>query len=934
MQESHLLVTRFTIPPLRTHLLPRTPLIEHLNQSCSLPLMLLSAGAGFGKTTLLAAWANQSPHPVAWLSLDHFNNDPQHFWRMMIAALRTRLPTVGAAALAQLQIPQPPHLIPLLTSLINELAALGEEMVLILDDYHVIEEQTIHESLVFLLDHAPSCLHLAIASRIDPPLPLSRWRVRGQMAEIRDAGLRLSEGETGSFLREVMGVQLRKEEVTQLAARTEGWIAGLQLAALSLRGHADPSAFVKALSGNQRFILDYVQEEILLLQPPAIQRFLMQTAILTRMNAALCQAVTGEQASQALLETLERANLFLVPLDEERQWYRLHDLFREALLACLHTMQPEMIPILHQRAAGWYEAQEEWHQAISHWLLAKDFSSAARLMEQTARQFWLGGEVRIMAHWVMKLPNAVVREYARLALTSALYLLISEGAQWRKGPIEAEQLMEQVEIVLQKSEEGTRLLASTDVRLLEQRLRLLRAWSRAVEPLVRGDREQFRLIFQQMQALEQEDDVVWQMLPLSVSFIFHYVFQREAALLVPRFQDAWQQANQSGYHFVMIKVSRWLTLAYLCAGRLHLAYQECLVSFDLLEQIEGPAVLAAYCFMNLALVLYQWNRLEEARTALQQVIHEAAVWQHIELLEWGYRTLVKVELAAGNLVAARQTAMPEAEHLTHRLRDVFHQSWGVATRVRWWLAVGNLAEAGSWAAQVVFRQDSWEPYRAEEFLALLRVYLAQAEYAQAVEAIERFRSHLDRTADMTITIEFLSLSAVALHQAGMRVQARSTVARLLALTAPEGHIRVYLDAGEPMKRILQSFLDASQDRKAGTTAAPRAYISTLLAAFEQEEQVRSVRSDAQSAHPPMVSPPIPQRLSGSAAGTPALLEPLTPQEQRVLHLLAEGASNQQIASQLVISLVTVKKHMTNLLGKLGAANRTQAVVRAQAYGLL
>lgn len=472
-----------------------------------------------------------------------------------------------------------------------------------------------------------------------------------------------------------------------------------------------------------------------------------------------------------------------------------------------------------------------------------------------------------------------------------------------------------------------------EVRLLEQRLRLLRAWSRAVEPLVRGDREQFRLIFQQMQALEQEDDVVWQMLPLSVTFIFHYVFQREGALLVPRFQDAWQQVSQSGYHFAMIKVSRWLTLAYLCAGRLHLAYQECLVSFDLLKQAKEPAILAGYCSMNLALVLYQWNRLEEAHTALQRVIHDAAVWQHVELLAWGYRTLVKVELAAGDLVAARQAAL-EAEHLTLHLGDVFHQSWRVATQVHCWLAVGNLVEAGDWAARVVFRQDSWEPHRTEEFLALIRVYLARAEYTQAVETIERFRSHLDRPADVTITIEFLSLSIVALHRAGMRAQAHSVVARLLSLTEPEGHIRVYLDAGEPMKRILQSFLDALQGQKDGATAATRSYISTLLAAFQQEEQGRSVRADAQSARPQGVSPLIAQHCSGSASNAPALLESLTPQEQRVLRLLAEGASNQQIAAHLVIQLVTVKKHMTNVLAKLGAANRTQALVRAREYGLL
>lgn len=319
MSEPDVLVTKFTIPPVRARLLPREALIERLNQSCALPLVLLSAGAGFGKTTLLAAWASQHTHPVAWLTLDLLDNDPQRFWSAVVTALRTRFPTLGEAAFARLQEPQPTHLIPLLTSLVNDLVAWGQEVVLIVDDYHLIEEPSIHASLSFLSDHAPSCLHLLLSSRVDPPLALSRWRAGGQMAEIRDRDLRVSEQEGSLFLQQVMGVHLDAEDEYRLVQRTEGWLVGLQLAALSLARQDDPSAWVSAFRGTQRLIQDYLQDEILARQKPVIRRFLLRVCILPRMNAELCQAVTGKADSQQMLETLERHNLFLVALDEQRQ---------------------------------------------------------------------------------------------------------------------------------------------------------------------------------------------------------------------------------------------------------------------------------------------------------------------------------------------------------------------------------------------------------------------------------------------------------------------------------------------------------------------------------------------------------------------------------------------------------------------------------------
>ena len=418
MPEPDVLETKFTILPLRSVLLHRSHLLEVLEQSRSVPLTLLSAGAGFGKTTLLSAWASRNTGTVAWLSLDEQDNDPTRFWTYVIAALRhsgPRLSTGGEAALEMLHSPQPPLLTSALISLINELAALGQDTALILDDYHVISEQAIHDSLQFVLDHLPACLHLLLASRVDPPLALTRLRVRGQLVEIRDTDLRLDNREAASFLTRVMNLSLSENDMHLLETRTEGWIAGLQLAALSMRKRDDVSTFIKTFSGSQRFILDYVQEEILAQLPEAQQCFLLYTSVLERMNAELCQILTGEQASQQMLEALERANLFLIPLDDERRWYRFHTLFREVLLARLQAREPSQVVRLHREAALWFQRQGWPREAVSHALATQDFAFAAELLEDCIERLSRQGELQTLLTWIKLLPLEVLRTHPRLA---------------------------------------------------------------------------------------------------------------------------------------------------------------------------------------------------------------------------------------------------------------------------------------------------------------------------------------------------------------------------------------------------------------------------------------------------------------------------------------------------------------------------------------
>jgi LuxR family maltose regulon positive regulatory protein len=939
------LSTKLSHPLLPSRLLARERLLHRLDQVCFYRLTLLSASAGWGKTTLLSTWAFRSTLPIAWLSLDELDNDPTRFWVSVLAALRTCLPGVGETALSMLRVPQPPSLTTILTTLLNDLSAQQASTVLLLDDYHLIDEQAIHDSLLFVLDHLPAHLHLVLSSRIDPPLVLSRWRARGQLLELRDADLHFQEEEAAQFLTHTMDLSLEAEEIAKLALRTEGWIAGLQLAALALQQREDRSAFVREFTGGHRYVLDYVQEEILARLPARLRDFLLHISILNRVSASLCQAVTTESESSGLLETIERANLFLVPLDEERRWYRVHDLFREALLARLHATQPALVPLLHRRAACWYEGQGEWHEAISHALAAADFSFAARLMEQTAEQFWLRGEARTICHWVMALPDAVVREHAHFVLTAALYLLYGSFNIVRVQQVrvrkEVEQIIVRVETACLHRKEQTR--SSTDnvlsdaysatlpeglmaeQALLHQRLRLLRLFIRSLEAMDIGDFELLSSIQREIEHQDREDEGIWLMIELSLTFILHYTVRQEGALLVPRLQDAKQRMSLSKNRFVTIKVTQWLAMASVEAGQLHQAHQECLAGLDLLEQFVGYALLAGYFYMALAIVFYEWNQLEEVRCVLRKMIHDAAAWQQVDLHVFGYRHLFSVELAAGDLAAAH-LALQEAEHLALHQGYALQRAWLTDMRVRWWLAQGNLSEASDWAAHVVFPQGAWEPHFYDELPTLIHIYFAQHQWTRALETLERFSTYFDRPGIISwTTTSYLSLYAVALYQTGKMEQARATAIRLFTLTEPGGFIRLYLDAGDPMRRLLQSLLDVPQNSEQRVSAVARSYVLTLLKAFEQEQRQEQREETA---------PTLARQIQGlQNIAHSSLIGPLSPQEQRVLQSMCAGRSNREIAGEFVVSINTVKAHVKKIYSKLQVRNRIEACQVARALRL-
>ncbi|BCL79890.1 LuxR family transcriptional regulator [Ktedonobacteria bacterium brp13] len=935
-----LLETRLTPPRFSSAFIAREHLQKALDAVQEYRLLLLSAPAGSGKTRLLSAWAAHAPNAIAWLSLDASDNDPARFWTSIIRALRrssANLANVGSIAQAMLQAPQPPAFSTILTTLINDFVALPREAVLILDDYHVINDQAIHESLLFFVDALPDNLHLVLSSRIDPELPLPRWRVRGQMTEVRDHDLRLTREETATFLGQIMGLALSDTDMGTLFQRTGGWIAGLQLAALSLRKQKDHSAFVQTLSGSHRYLLDYMQQEILADLPLALHDFLLQTAILSRLSASLCQAVTDAptlRVSQEMLETVERANLFLIPLDDDRQWYRFHDLFREGLLARLRATHPTLISRLHIRAARWYEGQGETREAIVHALAASDFPYAALLMERVVEEVWLHGESQTLYRWIMELPDPVVRDHAHLVLNAALYLLNTAAstveAQRTSVRAQVEQIAMRVENVFRQHGNATQ--PSEEASFLKSRLRLLREWSVSLEAIMAGDVKRLRLSTQNMPTVDSEDEVIWQLIPLSNHFILHYIFLREGGVLVPRLLEMKQRASQEGNHYAIIKVTQWLALAAFEAGLLRQAYQECLAAQILLQHIKGYAILAGYFSACQGDVLYQWNRLSEGIALQQRIIQEAAAWQKIDVEITGDLCLAEHTLAERDLVSAHQ-ALQKAEHLIQQEHlDALFATQFTAVRVRYWLATGDIAAASEWATRVVFHPENWDPNRKREFLMLVRVYCAQHQYARAVETLERFRVHFDRPGDFLATSAFLAIAAVALQHEGKYEQSRVVLARLLLMTEPEGFIRVYLEEGEPMRRMLEEFIETAT--LTGSLAEETLqeisfpYISTLLAAFEGEKNRLALSESARTGRSTQGA------MNEKHPASSGLIEPLTPREQEVLQLLAEGASNQSIANRLVISLTTAKKHVSSLLVKLAAENRTHAVARARELSLL
>ncbi len=882
LETEALLATKLFIPSPRAAAVSRPRLISCLESGLTARVILISAPAGFGKTTILSSWlrpvrGEATGFPAAWVSLDERDNDPVRFWRYVVTALQRLQPGLGEDLLVRLQSAWPADSEPLLVALLNQMAELPP-FVLVLDDYHLIQTLEIQQALAFWIDHFPVGAHLVLISRSDPPLPLPRWRVRGWLAELRAEDLRFTADEARAFLEGTMGLALAPAEVTALAGRTEGWIAGLHLAALSLRGRDDHAAFVRDFMGDDRYILDYLVEEVLERQPAAVQTFLLQTAVLDRLSAPLCDAVTGGGDSQAMLERLERDNLFLIPLDRRRVWYRYHHLFAELLQSRLRQNAPDSLPELYNRAAAWYEAEGEVDRAIEFWLSAGNFPAAVRLIEIYGLQALMRGEILTVHQWMEILPVEVWQASPRLILYRAWALTLG-------GQLE---LVEPVlALIWEHPDPGIRGEA------LSIRGHLAR---------LQGDLQQSIDYSQQALALPGEcPDDYRSVTALNLGLTYFMVGQVNESVAVLR--EAARLAESVGNMGMAVVSISQLGQSQEFMGHLHQAqesYRQALVWIERDARSSGP--FAGLVFIGLARLALEWNDLPTALAYVQKGLEFGRRGGHVETLLNAYHTLAFIHKAMGDLEAALADLAAfdrfswMASHPQAALLSDAHKA-----QIR--VLQGRVEAAACWAeeARIVellsSNQLQTRMYTDHLVLMLGTLWLAQGRRDRAGGFLERGAELLDFWMKRAISesrwgrwLEFAVLRVQIFHLLGELPAALSMLDRILELAEPEGYLTLFLGQGVPLAELL---------------------------ALRPEN--RYARRLAALVHPGTVGP--------------KLIDPLTPRELEILELIIEGASNEEIARRLVLSVYTVKKHVSHLFDKLDVNSRTQAVARARALGL-
>jgi LuxR family transcriptional regulator, maltose regulon positive regulatory protein len=908
-----LLSTKLRPSQSRPKLVARPRLTARFEWDAGRKLTLVSAPAGFGKSTLLAEWLGSAANRVrcvAWVSLDAGDNDPTRFLSYLVAALKTVEGGIGESVLALLRSPQPPDIEAMTGILVNDLAAIPGEITVILDDYHVIDSGPVHGMVSFLLDNLPPNAHLVISSRMDPPLPLPRLRARDQMVEIRAADLRFTPEEAGAFLREVMELDLTPEDVAALEARTEGWISGLQLAALSMRGREDVSSFVEAFAGSNRYVLDYLVEEVLARQPEAVTSFLLRTSILDRMSGELCDALTGGDSGQEMLEALERENLFVFALDEERRWYRYHHLFAEVLRHHLRRDRTYPVVELHSRASEWHADRGLADEAIGHAVAAGDPERAARLVERNAEAAVVRSEVATLARWLGTLPDDLVRSRPRLCVAKAVTLLVAGR------PAEVESLLRDAERALGAGESSAvgepagdgpeGWLADVPAAIAVMRGTLAR---------LRGDAPRaIELSRWTLARLPAESGFLRSVTAWDLGLAYTMVGDLPSA--EETFARVVEDNLAAGGTYMALTALYALGRIRGIQGRLGEAERAHRRALDIAGGNNGSTLpAAAMGHVGLGDVLRERNDFEEAERHLTKGIELGKRGGLAVLIPDGYVSLSLVKLAKGDAEGALE-AMSELRQPEQRTTATLGIAPAAAHRARLALAKGDVEATTRWADESgLGMDDQLAPEREVEHITFARVLLAWGKPGKALRLLERLEGAAEAGGRTGRVIEILILRALALRAADDTPQAVESLALALALAEPEGYVRLFADEGTPMAALLRQVLEArKKGRLAESPGISRDYVSGLLAAIETE-----------------TSPPSEE---GSLRTARVLVEPLSERELEVLRLIASGMPNRNIARNLFVAVSTVKTHVNNICRKLEARNRTQAVARARELDLL
>lgn len=925
---SPLLVTRLHVPPLRQDLVVRPALLARLTAGLVRPLLLVSAPAGFGKTTLLSAWVHAATgdHRIAWLALDEDDNDLLSFLQYLLAALDVAAPGLGAAAAAALRSAQAPAAQQVLALLLNELNAAPYSFVFVLDDYHVIDSPPIHQALAYAVDHLPANTHLVIATRSDPPLPLPRLRACGMVTEIRAADLRFSDREAETFLRQIMQLDLSPDDLALLETRTEGWVAGLQMAGLSLQGRADPSAFVKAFAGSNRYIVDYLMAEVVQLQPETIQSFLLHTAILDRLCADLCDAVLADAPpgvpeagadSQAILEELEQRNLFTIALDDDRCWYRYHHLFADFLASRLRRTRPAQIPGLHRKASAWFAARGLAHEAVKHALATGDASFAAEAIERSALPVIYRSETPTVLGWLGSLPDAEIARRPALCVYHAWALAFTQQADQR-GLCE-ERLRQAEQLALAPEHAAQR-------DWLAGHIVSVRAYQSRIVGINGGDPRPTIALSEEARRLLPPDDIALHgMAALNIGYA-------RLALCDPGgAETALAEAERLGLagrnHFAAANAA---TLRARLAqqmgqlGRAERLYREARATYAAFAGPDGRILpIVGALDIGLGAIALERNRLAEAETL---------ILRGLDLVQWtrgfdlpGYAHLARLREAQGDMAGALaavgqlETAWPDGAVYIQSLRGQMQMRNPAA-------AIANLAQS-PWAREAeplpLLREEApglqpWGQAQHGAHLAWARGQTALGRPHLALAYVERQLALAQERGLRQRVIELSIVQALAFNALGENRRALEAVQRALAAGEPEGYVQIY-NQGPDFERLLA---EAAARGIAGDCA------SRLLATFGVAQPAPDI------AEPRSDRPELPALLVLSTPEGESLLEPLSERELEVLRLIADGLANAQIAARLYIEVGTVKRHVNHIFGKLGVASRTQAIARGRALKLL
>lgn len=910
-----LIVTKYTLPPAGLNEVPRARLIEQVLDGLSHRCTLISAPPGFGKSTLAAEVARRSAHGTAWLSLDHGDNDPAQFGRYLVAAIRRAGLQLGEQVESLLRFTEQPPLQSLVALLINAAATAPGSFVLVLDDYQVIVQDEIHAAVANLLYRLPANFHVVIVSRTRPPLPLAWLKARGDLAEVTGADLRFTLPETTTFLQESMGLQIPEADIADLFARTDGWVTGLKLAALSLRGSTDWSAAIERFSGRNPDLVQYLTDEVIEQQPENIRTFLRQTAILDRLTGPLCDALTGRTDGQQVLKQLEQANVFLVPLDPDRQWYRYHPLFAEVLLTRLRdAADGPSIAELHHRAAGWYLQNGQFANAVEHLLQARAYGEAADYLEAEFTDWSLDVSAETLREWVEQIPKDVMQERPRLCAMAAWVLINSPGGL-------ADHLFVQTVDYLGLASQSLQGADASEPAVRES-LGVVAAVRTALAPwaprrqgpqCTLQDLAEALSLAERARSLLPADSLFWRSV-VSSSLGQVYLRAGDVPAAAQSFGEASRLGSQSGNLTATLAARHRQGQLLMVLGQLGNADKAYREGLRLAVERGGDTwPILAPIYLGLGRLQYEWNELAAAEGYLARASQcaEANGSARPEVL----LATARVQQALGNLSAARLLVDQAGDLLAARtkLRAAEWAVWPEGVRIL--LAQGEVRAAQRWVAAWGVSLDE-EPvlWRAPEYLALARVTVADGRSGAALPLLRSLQSLAAAGGCKGLEAEVCLVLALAHQAAGDPAAARTDVHAALRLTTPEEFMRLFADEGQLIVQLLEQV--GGELRRGQYADAPyHGYVPQLLTMLAKQPTTRA----------PEPSPVL---------TAPLLVEPLTERQLQILKLIADGYSNQEIAGDLFLGVSTVKWHLLGIFGKLQVKNRTQAVARARQLGLL